>query len=203
MALPIAQSAPVHACQHVHACAVVRLPPAPQFVDAGSEDVVILCHGYAATKVGGGVGRRRRQVGGMRCPDRDSAWGCWRRWLAVWLRQRLIPPHPLYPRANARPPPTTATTTTSVLPASVLPANVLPASVLRYLHPGLLECPALPHWQDGFHLPAIAEALAQHGRSSLRFDFAGNGESEVRPGSRHSAACLPLSECLVSFTLFN
>ncbi|KAG2438831.1 hypothetical protein HXX76_005372 [Chlamydomonas incerta] len=32
--------------------------------------------------------------------------------------------------------------------------------------------------KDGFHLPAIAEALAEHGRSSLRFDFAGNGESE-------------------------
>ncbi|KAG2453322.1 hypothetical protein HYH02_001546 [Chlamydomonas schloesseri] len=43
----------------------------------------------------------------------------------------------------------------------------------------VILCHGYAATKDGFHLPAIAEALAlQAGTSSLRFDFAGNGESE-------------------------
>ncbi len=39
-------------------------------------------------------------------------------------------------------------------------------------------CHGLSSHRDGFHLPALAEALAAAGVSSLRIDMRGNGESE-------------------------
>ncbi|KAL3134145.1 hypothetical protein ABBQ32_008564 [Trebouxia sp. C0010 RCD-2024] len=39
-------------------------------------------------------------------------------------------------------------------------------------------CHGYTDHKNGFHLPAIAEALANRGWSSLRFDFSGNGKSE-------------------------
>ena len=39
-------------------------------------------------------------------------------------------------------------------------------------------CHGLGDHKNGFVLPQLAEALAQAGLSSLRFDFPGNGESD-------------------------
>lgn len=39
-------------------------------------------------------------------------------------------------------------------------------------------CHGFASHRDGFHLPTIGQHLAQKGLSSLRFDMAGNGESE-------------------------
>jgi hypothetical protein len=51
--------------------------------------------------------------------------------------------------------------------------------------PGLAAPRPAP--QNGFVFPALAAALAGAGRSSLRFDFAGNGESEVGRAGRRQA----------------
>lgn len=39
-------------------------------------------------------------------------------------------------------------------------------------------CHGFASHRDGFHLPSIAQHLAQKGVGSLRFDMAGNGESD-------------------------
>lgn len=41
----------------------------------------------------------------------------------------------------------------------------------------VLLCHGLGDHRDGFHLPALADALASAGLGSLRLDFPGNGES--------------------------
>lgn len=41
-------------------------------------------------------------------------------------------------------------------------------------------CHGYADTKNGFHLPALAQALAAKGCSTLRFDFTGNGESEGR-----------------------
>lgn len=51
-------------------------------------------------------------------------------------------------------------------------------------------CHGYASTRNGFHLPKLAERLAQKGYSSLRFDFTGNGESEghFRYGNYNSEA---------------
>lgn len=42
----------------------------------------------------------------------------------------------------------------------------------------MVLCHGFASHKDGFHFPQIAKQLSQRSVGSLRFDFAGNGESE-------------------------
>ena len=57
------------------------------------------------------------------------------------------------------------------------------------LQGAVILCHGLSSHKDGFHLPALAQALQERGVSSLRIDFSGNGESEVIPLIARSMHC--------------
>lgn len=53
----------------------------------------------------------------------------------------------------------------------------VPVPVLFSWQEVVILCHGLGDHKDGFHLPALAEALSKKGLGSLRLDFPGNGQS--------------------------